>query len=227
MEIENTILSPTYNREKGLTLGFVLSVLFCSKIEEVDRQVIYLFHVGRILDLRKIGKDELTHKFLLQKIFDVTRDKKLVKKQDLRMLTKFSKPTFNKYFDKHLESLGLSMSRSFSLSETFKILQFWQGEDKWGRMKAFTKIELAERFTNKSYDNLELEITHTIIDFNYYSGHDYIKPADAKQFAKDFFKEDKESLEQFYEEEFNSDYLTFFSILLLLNSFDVKKNQRT
>ena len=219
----NKAFSPSYNKEHGLTLRFIMSVMLCSTIEEFERQVIYLFHIGNIIDLRTIDRSSLTNDFLLQKILDLSGDKKYITKKDLREITGLhDRSTFNKYFAEHLINCGLSKNRGFTLLETFQVLEFWQGDDKWGRMEAFTKRELAERFMDDRYDNLEFEITNDIIASENYLHHDYIKPADAKKFTTSVLKEDVKALELLNEEEFDIDYLGFFFFIFLFNYLEIK-----
>lgn len=68
--------------------------------------------------------------------------------------------TFNKYFNEVLRENGLEKRRKFTLPELFIIFEFWQEDDKWGRMKAFSKKELTEKFTGNNYSELELIMTN-------------------------------------------------------------------
>jgi len=175
------------------------------------------------MKLTTIDSSSLTNDYLLQKIFDLAGDKKYITKKDLREITGLlDKGTFNKYFDEHLVKCGLSKNRGFTLLETFHVLEFWQGDDKWGRMEAFTKKELAEQFMGDRYDNLEFEMTNEIIASDNYLHHDYIKPADAKTFTKNVLKKDEKALELLYEEEFGLDYLGFFFFIFLFNYLEIK-----
>lgn len=219
-ELEKTIFNPVYNKQNELSLGFILSVLFCSKIEDPAKQIIYLFYIGNIIphDFLKHEREKIDKEFLLKLIFELSANKKIISKQDLRVLTNLKiKDTFNKYFGEHINKCGLSKNRVYTLSETFQILKFWQGDDKWGRMKAYAKGELANRFMDGNYENLELEMTSSIFEYDYYNHHDYVKPADYKKFINKVLN--KESLELIYEEDFNTDYLTFFFYLHLLYTF--------
>ena len=172
----------------------------------------------------KNKREKLDKEFLLKLIFELSADKKFIPKKDLRTLTNLEdKGTFNKYFNEHLKKLGLSKNKSFTLSETFQILQFWQGDDKWGRMEAFSKGELANRFMNGNYDELELKMTDEVFNYDEYRHHDFIKPADTKRFINKVL--DKESLVLIYEEDFDVDYLYYFFIMYLIYSFNSKKKK--
>ena len=224
MMFDDRIFQPYYIKaSKGVNAGFILSVLFCSKIESIERQIIYIFYMCNIIphEFLKHKSDKLNKEFLLKIIFELTANKKYIPKKDLRQLTGLEdKGTFNKYFGEHISNIGLSNNRAFTLSETYQILQFWQGDDKWGRMEAFSKGELANRFTNGNYDELEIEMTNEIFAYDDYNHHDYIKPADTKKFINRVL--DKESLNTVYDKDFNVDYLYYFFLMYLLYAFKIK-----
>ncbi|WP_405370999.1 hypothetical protein [Nonlabens sp. Asnod2-A12] len=58
----------------------------------------------------------------------------------------------NKYFGSFFKDNGLSGRRNFTLLETYKILEFWQGEGNWGRLKAIKKKKIAGILHNKNYE---------------------------------------------------------------------------
>lgn len=224
---DDRIFQPYYIKaNNGVNVGFILSVLICSKIEALERQIIYIFYMCNIIphEFLKNKREKLDKEFLLKLIFELSAEKKIIPKKDLRFLTTLEdKGTFNKYFGEHINRLGLSRNKLFTLYETFQILKFWQGDDKWGRMAAFSKGELANRFMEGNYDELELKMTDKVFNYDEYRHHDFIKPADAKRFINEVL--DKESLELIYEEEFDVDYLTYFFIMYFLYSFRSKKKK--
>ncbi len=227
MIFDEKIFQPYYIKaSNGVNAGFILSVLFCSKIESIERQIIYIFYMCNIIphEFLKNKSHKLNKEFLLKIIFELTANKKYIPKKDLRQLTGLEdKGTFNKYFGEHINNIGLSNNRAFTLSETFQILQFWQGDDKWGRMEAFSKGELANRFTNGNYDELELKMTDEVFNYDEYRHHDFIKPADTKRFINKVL--DKESLVLIYEDDFDVDYLCYFFIMYLIYSFRSKNKK--
>ena len=87
-------------------------------------------------------------------------------------------------------------------------------------MEAFSKGELANRFTSGNYDELEIEMTNEIFAYDDYHHHDYIKPADTKKFINRVL--DKESLNIVYDKDFNVDYLYYFFLMYLLYAFKTK-----
>ena len=212
----DNILNPFYAKKNGITLGFILSYLFCSdNFNKPISKVIYFMHIANFIDLKKINKSEITNEYLLKIIFNYTKNKKLIQKSELREATGLtSRDTFNKYFGEHLISCDLENKRIFTLSETFEILQFWQDDDKWGRLKAFTKKELAFDYLKSSYDDLELKMTNEMFDYDYYKNHDLIKPADAKKFILKYGDDIAISK---IKDDVDGDYLDFFFHIFLIH----------
>lgn len=224
MMFDDRIFKPYYIKaSNGVNAGFILSVLFCSKIESIERQIIFIFYMCNIIphEYLKYKRKKIDKEFLLKLIFGLSGNKKYIPKKDLRTLTNLEdKGTFNKYFGEHINKLGLSKNKSFTLSEAFQILQFWQGDDKWGRMEAFSKGELAKRFMNGNYDELELKMTAEVFNYDEYKHHDFIKPADTKKLINKIL--DKESLNTVYDKDFSVDYLHYFFLIYLLYAFKTK-----
>jgi len=213
-------LSPAYNRENGVTLFFLISVFFCSNIRTTKRQLIYIFYIindQEVVDYLKHNKSLLTDQYLLNKIFNLSNNKKYFKKGDIRSLVGLKKDTFNKYFGKYLEKCGLSKTRVYSLEETYKILSFWQGDDKWDRMKAFTKKELISTLS-MNYETLEVEMTNEVFSIEEYKNQDYFKVADVKK----YFGSIEEKVEVLLKKDFNCDYLFFFFCSHLLGEIHTK-----
>ncbi|XLS29866.1 hypothetical protein ACJD0Z_03350 [Flavobacteriaceae bacterium M23B6Z8] len=217
MQVTEKIWQPYYLKARNeLTIGFILSVFFCSKIKSTERKILYIFYIGNLIphEFLKEHREIIDKVFLVNLLCKLSGDKKYIKKEDIRRLTGLEdKTTFNKYFGERLLQLGISKNKRFTLLEFFKILRFWQGDDKWGRMQAFTKGELAKKFTSGNYDELELQMTNAIFTPNFYRHHDFIKPADAKKFLNDIL--DTESLQISYDEIFEIDDLVFFFLVYL------------
>jgi len=239
--IQKNIFNPYYNKANGISIGFILSVLLCSKIKEVEREIIYLFYIANIIphEYLKVNKEQINYEFLLKLIFKLSKNKKLVKLKDLRDITSLSaKETFDKHFNDFFIANKLENRRIFTFSETYKILKFWQGQDKIGRIEAYTKNELASRFFNGNYENLEIQFTnylnngtYDIKKFNrdYYSKNTYIRPAITIKFLHQILEES--SLVALEEDVFKKDYyLLFFfgllfSTLLNYNEKELKKSR--
>ena len=142
MLTEKQLTNPFYNKANGLSLGFLVHVFFCSKVKEPEEKLIYLFYVAGIITHYelKYERNKLTKQYLLQKIFNLSNNKVYLTKIELRQLVGLEdRGTFNKYFSKHLKANNLEIKRAFTLQELFIIFEFWQEDDKWSRMKAFSK----------------------------------------------------------------------------------------
>ena len=199
-----------------------MHVFFCSKVKEPEEKLIYLFYVAGIITHYelKYERNKLTKQYLLQKIFNLSNNKKYLTKAELRKLTGLEiKDTFNKYFNEHLKENNLYKKRKFTLQELFIIFEFWQEDDKWNRMKAFSKKELARKYTNNNYDELELIMTDNILDIDHYKNHDYIKPGDKKKLnnvVKDILEsKGVTNSEILYKNEFDIHYLYFFLLIII------------
>ncbi|WP_430411316.1 hypothetical protein [Kordia sp.] len=213
-EVAN-IFSPHYNRKHDVHLAFILRLIFWSRFKTPERRAIYfLFGVGKI-NLRINNSNSFTKDSLLHHIFDLTQNRKIVKKAEIRGITGLSKDTFNKYFRNYLQDKDLTRRKIFTFSEVYSILEYWQGDEKWGRMKAFTKNELSKLFTDGSYEELEINMTNEVMSHHKYKSQNKIAPKNVKQIARHFFSGAEEKIDSFYNEHFNNDYLTFFLGLLI------------
>lgn len=149
----------SYQRENGLTFGFLFSLIFCVDFKEdkFDRRFAYILHVLKILDYRvlKLKYKDLDNEDLLREIFFLSRKSKICKLEDLGKITNLkSKETFVKNFDEYFKKIGLYRRRAFTLEETYKILNFWNPQFKGKSMIALLKIELAEKYTKGDYEEL-------------------------------------------------------------------------
>lgn len=188
LDSSSYIYSYSYNKAHGLTLGFVLSVFFCSKIENPLKRITYLFYMSNEISKNDLlfQKHKLTDKYFLNLIFKKSKNKCYISKNELREITGIkTRPTFNKYFGEFLKENGLFNKRKFTLYELYKILKYWQGDDKWIIMKAFTKKELSEKITSGNYEFLEEKINFTTKHSKIYKKHNYISPSTIKSSLDD------------------------------------------
>lgn len=175
-------LKPSYQRENGVTLGFLIVTLFCSNFKEdkFDRSFVYVLHVLRLIDISILRSkyQNLNDTDLLQEIFFLSRNDKFVKLGHLRTITELhSKETFRKHFGEYFKKVGIEKRRSFTLEETYKILDDWNPEFKGDSMKALLKIQAAEQYTDGDYDELaELLIDSGVISEDEYRSLDKLPP---------------------------------------------------
>lgn len=229
--LNENIFNPYYNKANGVNIGFIFSVFLCSKIEEIDRQITYLLYIANIIphEFLKENRERINYNYLLQLIFKLSNKKKLVKLKDLREITALSaKETFDKHFKEFLIANNLEDRRVFTLPETYKILKFWQGQDKVGRIEAYTKNELASRFFNGNYEALEIQYTNHLNNGNYdiekfnleyYKNNTYLKPEITVKFLTELLDENGNMVLD--EDCFEKDaYLLIFFGLLLSSSLN-------
>jgi hypothetical protein len=232
MSIEKFILKPLHNKRNGISLGYILSTM-CSSNNELEG-ISKIFYIANIIDYNTL-KSKITPDLLLQKIFKVTKEKNKIKKGDLRNIIGLEdRTTSNKHLDPILIQLGLVYNildkprRTFTLKETYSILKLWQGDDKWGRMEAYTKGEAAKLFTNGNHNNLEEEITNGIRTFDENKNKDYLNSGEVKKLASNIFKNDNEKHKEFLEDDFDSNYLIFMFYLFVFTSIKFNKtNNKT
>ena len=230
MKIENFTLRPLHNKRNGISFGYILSVLHCSGTDDLVRQISNLFYIANIIDYDTLkGKEKaITEDYLLGKIFTLTAGKKKIKKVDLRAIIGLEdRGTSDKYLKDTLVKLKLTKRTKFTLKETSSILELWQGGINWCRMEAFAKCELAKRYTNGNMEELELVVTdNKIIGLEEYEHFDYFTPGNAKKIAATF-NEDDEEYNEFFEFNFDNNYLYFFFYIYVITSIDFKKDYET
>ncbi|WP_179344116.1 hypothetical protein [Winogradskyella ursingii] len=180
----NKIFSYSYNKKHGLRFGFLLQTIFCSKIDEFDRKLIYILHVSGILpdDILKYHRHKIDKEFLIKFMFQKTDGKKIIPASTIRELVQIEdKGTFLSYFD----SLGYKGRRSFTLSEAYEIISYWYGKDYMVVFDSLKKGDIALRFTDGKYERLEEEITdNKIMDLIKYRNHDYIMPKYLREYIE-------------------------------------------
>lgn len=182
------VFSEEYNRKHGLTLGYIIYVLFFSDKTESTDIISHILDVAGIISIHhlKLSKTEISRSFLLKIIFQSLPNDRMVKKALIRNLVGLKhRGTFNKYFDNHIKSVIPKGYRgyTYTLFETYKILNYYQGGDVWGRMKIYSKGELASSLFGRNYEHLEVEL-NTNSNFKSYLNEDYIFPRNAKKLFK-------------------------------------------
>jgi len=202
--VEDNIFKYSYNRDKGLRFGFLLQIMFCSNIRDLERRLIYILHVAKLIpdDLIKYHGDKLDRAFLLNFIFQKTQGRKIVPAATVRgLVTLEDRGTFSKYFKSRYEG-----RRKFTLLEVYEILKEWYGDDFIVVFDSLKKGDLANRFADANYERFEEQITNNgIVDINAYIKQDFIKPKslltyieDVRGFnLEDILSEDEELIEHF------------------------------
>ncbi len=132
----------TRKRSKdNFSIGFILGCVLNYNFRSFRRFIIYLLHYACVIDLRKTPLSEISDAFIarfLEEGFDIK-----VPKSRIRSLVGLSPNTFNKIFKSYLQDHELEGRRVFSITEAYYMLEYWQGEGNWGRLKAIPKKKLA------------------------------------------------------------------------------------
>ena len=143
--------------------------------------MIFIFHYCSIIDLREKNSSLYSGQDLAKAYENFTNEK--IKKKDIYYLLGLSKNTFNKNFEGFLIKNGFIGRKSFSVTETYGILEFWQGEARWLRWEAFSKKELGE-ILNLSYKELSNELKFILDEKIEYKSFDKFPPSLIIQFFK-------------------------------------------
>jgi predicted nucleic acid-binding protein len=243
------IKNPYYYKQHGITLKFVIISFFCSKIESIERNIIYILYIANVIkhEELKAYKDKINQQVLKKLLKHLIGNEKIMYKKDFReMIGIKSSETFKNYFDdspayktyvtehsKYLKTLD-PKTRKLTLNEILELLEFWQGIDKKGRIQAYTKEELGERlFENysKSYQKEQLELlldkhitNHTYNEeyskTDYYKAHDFIKPEIVINFLNELRYETDINLE---EDTYGDEHELFFLFgLYIIKTFKLK-----
>jgi hypothetical protein len=130
---------------------FIAACLISYNFKSFRRFMIYISHYSSIIDLWETPSEKIKNEQIIagfQPLFPERIPKKLL----YQITGLHSRTTFNERFSTYFIENGLVGRRSFTLLETYKILEYWQGEGKWGRMQAAKKEMLAEVLHNKNYE---------------------------------------------------------------------------
>lgn len=171
----------------------VISSIFCGKFKTFRRAMIYILHKKGILDISDKPLSAYTERELCKLLDSMYKEK--VKKTEFYELMKISKNTFNKYFADHIEESCLKDRRSYTLLESYELMNYWQGEGKWFRFEALKKHQIAAKLTNGDYKELAIEFKLSLDDESKYMTSDKISPRVLKQFLKHIDFEDTKIFE--------------------------------
>lgn len=198
--------------KKGPTLGFVIGCLLRYNFHSFKRFLIYIFHYWGFLDLRIKSANQYSDKEIvdyLSRIYDEKVDKKI-----LYSLLGVSKNTFNKHYKDFFEKNKFVGRRKFSLYEAYLILNEWQGEGAWSRLKSINKQEIADIINLGNLKNISSEFSLFNEDYKH---KDKLSPKEVKEFLNhiDFDELEKEE-ELLQYKEFHNRTLWIFGISFVL-----------
>ena len=126
----------------GIPAWFFIAILCNYNFKSFRHFIIYLLHFSSVIDLRDKKSKEITNEEILMHFEPIFPDK--FPKPLLRQLTGLSANTFNNKFRPYLKEHNLIGRRSFTISETYGILKYWQGEGNWGRLMSSKKKMVAD-----------------------------------------------------------------------------------
>ena len=207
----------TRKRSKdNFSIGFILGCVLDYNFRSFRRFLIYLLHYTCVIDLRKTPSDEISDAFIAR-FLDAGFNIK-VPKARLRSLVGLSPNTFNKVFKDYLEDHRLEGRRVFSITEAYYILEYWQGEGTWGRLKAIPKKKLAVILHKGNYHRASMDSKYALGEEGYKDN--LLTPRSVKRIMEhlDITQEDlKEKLMGY--NEFKSYSIRLFTIYIIAMAF--------
>lgn len=137
--------------EGGIPWWFLAACLVNYKFKSFRRFTIYISHYANIIDLWETPSKEIKNEDIIEG-FEALFPERTSRKAFSEAIGINSRTTFNKHFGNYLKENDLVGRKSFTFSETYKLLEYWQGEGKWGRLKAAKKEMLAGILHNSNYE---------------------------------------------------------------------------
>lgn len=208
--------------ENGVPAWFLAACLFNYNFKSFRRFMIYIAHYSSIIDLWETSSNEVKNEDIIagfQPLFSERIPKKLL--YQLTGLT--SKTTFNEQFKTHFEANDLIGRKSFTLLEVYRILEFWQGEGKWGRLRAAKKEMLAEVLHNKNYERTAQEFKMALGEDGYQPN--LISPKKIKKLIKHIDLTEENQIENLIGyKETQTGLLWIFGILMFQHFYMETKN---
>lgn len=149
----------------NFSVGFILGCMLGYNFHSFRRFLIYLLHYTCVIDLRKISSDKISDAFIarfLEMSFAIK-----VPKTRLVKLVGLSSNTFNKVFKEYIEKHDLKGRKTFSITEAYHMLEYWQGSGRWGRLKPMSKKKLAHHLHNGNYDRTATDSKYALSEKGY------------------------------------------------------------
>ena len=206
--------------ENGVPFWFILICLLNYNFKSFRRFLIYLLNAGSLIDLREISSAQITNEEIIAYLEPMFGDR-VPRSLIGDIIGVKSRTTFNKYFGDFIKENNLSKRKGFTLLEAYKLLEFWQGEGKWGRFKAAKKRKLANILHNKNYERTAEEF-RSALNYDEYKSN-LISPKKIKTFIDHIDLDEKSKIEELIGfEEFENSSLWTFGILMFCHSLNEK-----
>ncbi|MAQ75533.1 MAG: hypothetical protein CL613_04270 [Aquimarina sp.] len=207
--------------ESGIPFWFLAACLLNYNFKSFRRLMIYLSHYSSVIDLRETPSKYIKNEEIIagfQPLFSERIPKKLL--YQVTGLT--SKTTFNEQFKTHFEANDLVGRKTFTLLETYKILEFWQGEGQWGRLQAAKKEMLADIIHNGNYERTAEEFRGALGKEGYRPN--LISPKKIKQVVEHIHLTEEDQVEELVGyKELQTGLLWMFGILMFQHYFKLGK----
>ncbi|PRP66265.1 hypothetical protein [Nonlabens agnitus] len=206
--------------ENGVPFWFVLMCLLNYNFKSFRRFLIYLLNAGSLIDLRERSSAQMTNEEIVV-YFEPMLGSRVPRPLIRDIIGVQSRTTFNKYFGDFIKENNLSKRNGFTLLEAYKLLEFWQGEGKWGRFKAAKKQKLANILHNKNYERTAEEFRGAV-DLDEYKPN-LLSPKTIKNFIRHVDLTDDDKVEALIGYgEFKKSSLWAFGILMFYHSLNEK-----
>jgi len=201
---------------------FIAACIIGYNFKSFRRFMIYLSHYSSIFNLWETPSREIKDEQIIagfQPLFPDRVPKKLL----YQVTGLHSRTTFNERFGNYFKENDLVGRRTFTLLETYKILEHWQGEGKWGRLQAAKKEMLADVLHNKNYERTADEFRMALGKNGYKPN--LISPKKIKQLIKHIDLTEENQIEDLMGyKEFQTGLLWVFGILVVHQFFSKNKD---
>ena len=179
--------------------------------------MIYISHYGSVIDLWEIPSKDIKNEEIIAG-FQPLFTERIPKKMLYQITGLKSKTTFNEQFKTYFEANDLIGRKSFTMLEAYKILEFWQGECKWGRMQAEKKEMLADIIHNGNYERTAEEFRGALGKEGYRPN--LISPKKIKQLIEHVNLTEENQIEELMGyRELQTGLLWMFGIVMLFHFF--------
>lgn len=198
--------------KNGIPLWFILTCLIDYNFKSFRKFLIYIYHYSGYLDLRTKPSGNYTDEQIINILDCMIKEK--IRKKNLYELTGLSKNTFNKSFKEYFKKHNLTNRRTFTLHETYQILNEWQGEGKWGQLNAIKKQTLSEIINSGDYKKTAEEF-YAFMDENSYKSKDKFSPKKIKAFITHIELNKEKTEELLGYEDFKTSSLFLFGVIVV------------
>ena len=207
--------------ENGIPFWFAAACLLNYNFKSFRRFMIYLSHYGSVIDLWETPSKEVKNEEIVAG-FQPLFTERIPKKTLYQITGLHSRTTFNERFKPYFEENHLVGRKSFTLLETYKILEFWQGEGKWGRMQAAKKEMLADIIHNGNYERTAEEFKGALGKEDYRPN--LISPKKIKKLIEHIDLTEENQIEELMGyKELQTGLLWLFGIVMLFQFFTQNK----